>query len=146
MLEPHTATFPCGYLSRKSEAAVAFQNLDPSIKQHPWFTTCNTHTLSSPSSPPPFPISICLNFFPFSFSSLFFIPSLLKLCPFIPLCFAPHPALQAWVYSPQGTSARLSATDLLIGFSLSAVNTVLVWGRLSDTDRLVLNLSHWLTW
>lgn len=52
MLEPHTATFPRGSFSRKSGAAVAFQNLDPSINQHPWFTPHNTHTPSF-SLPPP---------------------------------------------------------------------------------------------
>lgn len=127
MLEPHTATFPCGSFSRKSGAAVAFQNLDPSINQHPWFTPRNTHIhthsflclFSLPSSlHSPFP---CILIF-FCFLLLFFF------CPSIPLYFAPHPSLPDRVYSPRATSARLSATDLLIGFSLSAVNTALVKG------------------
>lgn len=71
MLEPHTATFPPGSFSRKSWAAVAFQNLHPSIKQHPWFTPHTQHTKPHTQTPfPSFPfLYFHLNFFP---SSLFF--------------------------------------------------------------------------
>lgn len=148
MLKPLTATFPCGYFSRKNRAAVAFQNLHASISQHPWFTPRNTHIHPLPflSFPPSF-----LHFHVSSFLSLLSFFSLSSLHFFsytrsIHVCFALHPSLLDRVYSPRATSARLSATDLLIGFSLSAVNTPLVLGVVSQTliDLYLTLGSHWL--
>lgn len=141
MLEPHTATFPCGSFSRKSGAAVAFQNLDPSIKQHPWFTPHNTHTHTPSSVPPPFsPPSLlspspCILISLSCPSPLFFSLSSSLPLSIHPSLFAPfiHPSLsQTGFTPPQATSARLSATDLLIGLSPSAVNTKLVSGVVSQ--------------
>lgn len=146
MLEPHTATFPCGSFSRKSGAAVAFQNLDPSINQHPWFTPHNTHNTHTPSFlslsslpllPPP-SISMYLNFFP---TSLFF--SLSHSSPSIPLCFALHPSFSPRLSLQPPGHFRQAVCNRFINrlFSLSSKHSIGLGGRLSDT-RLVLNLRH----
>lgn len=151
MLEPHTATFPHGSFSRKNRAAVAFQNLDSSIKKHPWFTPHKTHTYtpsflsliylqSFPLSPIPY---ILISFHPLSFAFYCSCFSFFqRVCPPFPPLFCPSSILLSQSLQPQATSARLSATDLLIGSSLSSKHSIGLGGRLSGTDRLVLNLRH----
>lgn len=128
MLKPHTATFSYGSFSGKSGAAVAFQDLYPSISQYPPFTLACFPSLLSYTFP-----CVLISFLPL-FLPWFLLLHSVHLSPF---CFAlHHPSLADWVYSPRATSARLSATDLLIGFSLCSKHSVGLGGS---------SLTHWWT-
>lgn len=143
MLEPHTATFPCGSFSRKSGAAVAFQNLDPSINQHPWFTPHNTHThtlFSLPSSLQS--ISMYLHVF---LSSLFLFSLSFSLCPSMPLSLsALHPSFSSTLGLQPPGHFRQAVCNRFINrlFSVCSKHSIGLGGCLSDTDRLVLNHKH----
>lgn len=150
MLEPHTATFPCGSYSRKSGAAVAFQDPDASIKQHPWFTPRSTHTFSLSLPLPPLSISIDLRFsLSLFFFSLFwfFSPPLHSVYPSLYLSFCPSSSTTRLSLQPPG-HFRQAVCNRFINrlFSRCSKHTVGFGGRLSDTDRLVLNLRNWLSW
>lgn len=152
MLEPHTATFPCGSFSRKSVAAVAFQNLDPSINQHPWFTPHNIHTHTHRHTPSFLSLFSLPSFLHFHVSLLLSIlsfpflhpPFSLPCCPSIPLCFALHPSFSPRLSLQPPGHFRQAVCNRFINrlFSLCSKHSVGLGGRLSDTDSLVLNLRH----
>lgn len=90
MLKAHTATFPCGSFSRKSEAAVVLWNQHQSINQSSQLphTSFSLPSFSSPG------ILFCQ---PPCILASFRLPALfaVELCPSGALCFALHSSLSS---------------------------------------------------
>lgn len=99
MLEPHTATFPCGSFSRKSEAAVVLWNQHQSINQYSL-----AHIILTPVF---FPLPASSPFLPASMHPCCFSSSCSLRRPSGALCFALHSSLSSRLsLQPSGNFRR----------------------------------------